>query len=442
MLDQSFWDYIRQLQPPGQEEQLGPLAPFQAPPGTSFQPPQAVPWMRPPNGDMQAPAFDPNAWYKRPVNPEDTSPYAAPPSQWQGASMGGGFPFNPMRLGAAGDTGGGGLPTQGLLGGALGMSKGSSSKYGPMLMALGGGIAGGANHGWGAGIGQGLQGAALARMRGDENAQEQAYRDQLLKIKQAELAKGDPGTDDMREFEFAKSQGFQGGFSDWMMQTRKAGASTVQVGDPKFGTVPPGMMLEMDENGKPRLTPIPNPTADVAAQKAAEAAASNTAEKSDVILDAVDGIRKAQGEAILPTEGMWSRAPAQWSDTSAGEVAGHVKTLQSGVALEKIKEMKAQSQTGATGFGALNREELELLISDLGALDPGGNPAVFNQTVDRIEQRWNRVKADAKKNISPERWKELGLDEVFGDKRGGSAGGGGDLNSAIDAELARRKARK
>ena len=37
-------------------------------------------------------------------------------------------------------------------------------------------------------------------------------------------------TDDMREYEFAKSQGFQGTFADYMTQIRRAGASSVTIG--------------------------------------------------------------------------------------------------------------------------------------------------------------------------------------------------------------------
>jgi len=62
-------------------------------------------------------------------------------------------------------------PGAGLLGGL------DWSTLGPMLMALGGGIAGGATQGWGAGIGQGLQLAGQAR----ENLQDRRLRDETLK---------------------------------------------------------------------------------------------------------------------------------------------------------------------------------------------------------------------------------------------------------------------
>jgi hypothetical protein len=77
-----------------------------------------------------------------------------------------------------------GLLTQdaltGRLGGLLG-NKDWRNQIGPALLALGAGIAGGANRGWGPGIGAGLAGAQDAI----QNQQELALKDSLLKQKQS-----------------------------------------------------------------------------------------------------------------------------------------------------------------------------------------------------------------------------------------------------------------
>lgn len=55
---------------------------------------------------------------------------------------------------------------------------------------------------------------------------------QYLGVKDAlEAARGPESkpTDDMREFEFARQQGYEGSFQDWMMENRRAGASTTNV---------------------------------------------------------------------------------------------------------------------------------------------------------------------------------------------------------------------
>jgi hypothetical protein len=210
MFDQSFWDYMRQLKEPGQE-QLEPLQPFQAPPGTSFMPPS----VEPPKSTMPpAPPFDPDAWNRRKVPPGGTSPYANPSEPWQGASMGGGMPMGLGPVGGGG--GGGGGLLSGLFGGGGGAQATGGKPWGPMLMALGGGIAGGASQGWGAGIGSGLQGAAAIRQRQDVlNQQEQQEKARLAQQMQiAQMRDERPSS--VQEFEYAKKNGFTGTYSEFL----------------------------------------------------------------------------------------------------------------------------------------------------------------------------------------------------------------------------------
>ena len=70
---------------------------------------------------------------------------------------------------------------QGLLGGDW------KSSIGPLLMALGGGIAGNSTQGWGASIGAGLQGASTAM----QNQQESQLNRALLGLKFQEANKPD-----------------------------------------------------------------------------------------------------------------------------------------------------------------------------------------------------------------------------------------------------------
>ena len=70
---------------------------------------------------------------------------------------------------------------------------------------------------------------------------EQKKREIELQLKQAELAQmGQPKpTDDMREYEFARSQGYTGSFADYQMANRRAGATTVNnnLGDSYDGAL-------------------------------------------------------------------------------------------------------------------------------------------------------------------------------------------------------------
>lgn len=153
---------------------------------------------------------------------------------------------------------------------------------------------------------------------------------------------------------------------------------------------------------------------DVTARK--QAAEEMQADKVATMLDATAGIKDAFQSANTPVTGTLSMPFALYSGSPAGRVRSYVRTLQSGVGLQAIVRLKEASKTGATGFGQMNKAELDLLLNDIGALDPATTePDIFLDTVERIESRFQRIRDDIKKNVSPERFKELGLDVLFSD---------------------------
>jgi hypothetical protein len=188
MFDQAWIDYLNE------QQGLAPLQPM-APPGSSYipAPPDVQPWT---GGNSVLPPH----LMPPPPPPVDITDPSKPAYE---ASMGGGLlDSQAMGLGGGSQGQGGGF-LSGLFGGGgpEGMSGGKD--WGSMLMALGGGIAGNATQGWGAGIGAGFQGAALANMRSKENAQQEAYRQQVLKMRQAEMNQGPAPLASEREFERA-----------------------------------------------------------------------------------------------------------------------------------------------------------------------------------------------------------------------------------------------
>jgi len=63
----------------------------------------------------------------------------------------------------------------------------------------------------------------------------------------------------------------------------------------------------------------------------------------------------------------------------------------------------------------LNTAELELLISDMGRLDPNTTaPDIFQANVRRIRSRYQRVIDDIKKEVSPEQIRKLNLGPLLG----------------------------
>ncbi|MHA6684505.1 hypothetical protein [Mesorhizobium sp. A556] len=257
----------------------------------------------------------------------------------------------------------------------------------------------------------------------------------------------------IREYEYAKSQGFPGSFVDFQLAQKKAGATNVSVGGdgaPGLGKLSSdyGYVLDpetrqpvIDPNtGLPKAAAIPGSPADLAAQAAAKeqdrlnaAKTRSDADKAETTMDATASVLDILKNADTPATGTLSRPFALYSGTPAGKVRSYVSTLQSGVALGAMTRLKEMSSTGATGFGALSEKELDLLISDIGALNPDNTePEIFQKTVERIQNRSKRIADDIVKNVSPERIQELGLQPFIDSYKGGGGDGLPKVGDVVD----------
>ena len=169
--------------------------------------------------------------------------------------------------------------------------------------------------------------------------------------------------------------------------------------------------------------------------RAEQEAYRQSAGKSSVMLDLTKSIRDEIKGAWIPASGTGSQV-ASWNTLSAaGRVASQISALQSGVALNAMLELKKASPTGATGFGALNREELNILINSIGALRPESTPPdILLKTLDEIDKRYINILKDVRKNVSPEVLKELQIGKFLQDSGEQSSGG-----SPIDDIRARAK---
>jgi hypothetical protein len=191
MFDQSFVDFYNKNKHLSEEEfdKLYPIQPMQPamPPGISVMPPPEN--FQPYTGqdlNRNIEQFSP------PPPPVDITDPTRPAYE---ANMGGGGLLDKYAMGLGGGSQGGGGGS-GLLSGLFGdgsSQPGGGKDWGSMLMALGGGIAGGATQGWGAGLGAGFQGAAAAnqinkmlQQQEEQNRQEQAYREKLLTARDTE----------------------------------------------------------------------------------------------------------------------------------------------------------------------------------------------------------------------------------------------------------------
>ena len=91
---------------------------------------------------------------------------------------------------------------------------------------------------------------------------------------------------------------------------------------------------------------------------------------------AIDAIRKAKGVIENHTWNKPVTGPeSQYApmNTDLNMLQGYLRTIGGNVALETMSEMRKQSSSGATGFGALSKGELDLLLSTMGNIDPLNN---------------------------------------------------------------------
>jgi hypothetical protein len=201
-------------------------------------------------------------------------------------------------------------------------------------------------------------------------------------------------TDDMREYEAARAQGYPGTLMEFMTETRRAGATSVTVGgENKLGPVPAGMVAVADPSvpAGVRLEAIPGgPVAAEAA--AADAAAANTAGSNTVATDTITRAaaeaRRVANSGMLPTTGTPGRVVGGlFSESNAAEVVRQVAVLKSIASLENLAALRAEGGT----LGPPTDRDAMLLEQATGALDPAAGPAAFARALDNYERTLLRI---------------------------------------------------
>lgn len=80
-----------------------------------------------------------------------------------------------------------------------------------------------------------------------------------------------------------------------------------------------------------------------------------------------------------------------WTDQRA--LKNLVSSLNSDKAIGTLQELKTQSKTGATGFGALNTKELQLILDKTRALDPADK--MFKENLTTVMKGWGKLRQDS-----------------------------------------------
>lgn len=127
----------------------------------------------------------------------------------------------------------------------------------------------------------------------------------------------------------------------------------------------------------------------IANKPKAELALSSYNDQTKLVTNTIDdaiNLINSEGRAVVGTAG--SRLAGLYEP--ATNLKGQLDTIRAAVGTGKIQEMKAQSATGATGFGQLAVKELERIEANIGSLDQAQGPEELKKRLGIIKDAMNK----------------------------------------------------
>ena len=112
--------------------------------------------------------------------------------------------------------------------------------------------------------------------------------------------------------------------------------------------------------------------------------------------------------------------------TDARTLEGNTQTIKNNVALSKLRELKQQSATGASGLGALNMKEFDAIQGIIAALDPKSKnykndlekiDTFFERAENLLKTQSERAKKNIGSNVNQEARIKAMVDRAMADPR-------------------------
>lgn len=203
-------------------------------------------------------------------------------------------------------------------------------------------------------------------------------------------AAGPDPTDDMREYEFARSQGFDGSFQEWQMLRPPStvinnGPTGIDYGQPPTSHAwarNPDGTVQIDERGAPVALPVGPALADQQATEAAGAAReSQTAQTNDIVLDKIG---EALGQVNGWTAGIGQQLLGGVGGTGQFDLAATLETIGANIAFDALQAMRDSSPTGGA-LGQVTERELALLKATAGNIDPRQSPTQLRANLQELQ---------------------------------------------------------
>jgi hypothetical protein len=230
----------------------------------------------------------------------------------------------------------------------------------------------------------------------------QAQMPVLQVLLQQEMAANAPQsldpTDDMREYEFARQQGYTGSFFDFQRDMRQAGATRIennlgpngiQYPDPEEGydyVRNPDGSIKVFENNLPRLEMIPGGEPWRTAEEAAaqgEARDATVTRAADVVTQDIDRALSIIESNPNLTTGIGGVLTGWVPGQPSFNLNSLIDTVRSNVGFDKLQAMRDASPTGGA-LGQVSQQENLLLQATIGNL-------ATSQGTEQLVDNLNRV---------------------------------------------------
>lgn len=231
------------------------------------------------------------------------------------------------------------------------------------------------------------------------------YQKAVLELQQ--MANPQPKqTDDIREYEFARQQGYGGTFQQFMTDMKKAGATTVNVGGgaPGLGKLSTDFGYVMDpQSGQPVIDPqtglptaaaIPGSPAALEAQNVERAAQANQEMKArggNVVLEDINRAKQIiDNGGFLNGTGLTGRFMQGVPGTDAFALGKLLETVKANAGFDKLQQMREASPTGGA-LGQVSERELTYLQAAIGNLDQSQSADDLKYNLDRVYRIYDEI---------------------------------------------------
>lgn len=204
-------------------------------------------------------------------------------------------------------------------------------------------------------------------------------------------------TDDIREYEFARQQGYQGSFKDFMLEGKKAGAVNItntNGSQSDVGTIPPGFELLTDPaTGARTMRPITGGPAQIEADKTTAAGVAKSAQTSrygNVVVEDIDRAVQSIESSPALTTGLIGQWMGGIAGTPAHKVSRLLETVKANAGFDRLQAMRDSSPTGGA-LGQVSEREMVYLQAAIGSLEQSQTAEDLIYNLRRVQDIYDEV---------------------------------------------------